>query len=259
MIAKIDGFSEKSMACGRKCHEKYKISHGFLSQSSREIINSLSLNVNCSTLIMIKNIIFDFGGVIVDIDRSNAVQAFVKLGLANADRILDSYHQTGIFLSLEDGSLSELSYREKLGELCGRTLTYGEVKQAWLAFISRVSLQKLRFLEILRSKGYHLYVLSNTNPYVMDWADSLDFTTERKPLSYYFDKLYLSYRMGCTKPGEEIFRKTLDDAGLIPQETLFIDDSLANVNAGKRMGMEIYQPESGYDWTTTLSEMLQRV
>ena len=104
-----------------------------------------------------------------------------------------------------------------------------------------------------------MYVLSNTNPYVMDWADSLDFTTERKPLSYYFDKLYLSYRMGCTKPGEEIFRKTLDDAGLIPQETLFIDDSLANVNAGKRMGMEIYQPESGYDWTTTLSEMLQRV
>ena len=68
---------------------------------------------------MIKNIAFDFGGVIVDLDREEAVQAFIRLGLENAGRILDKYHQTGIFQELEEGKLSEESFREKLGILCG--------------------------------------------------------------------------------------------------------------------------------------------
>lgn len=69
---------------------------------------------------MIRNIAFDFGGVIVDLDREEAVQAFIRLGLENAGRILDKYHQTGIFQELEEGKLSEESFREKLGILCGK-------------------------------------------------------------------------------------------------------------------------------------------
>ena len=72
---------------------------------------------------MIKNIVFDFGGVIVDIDRDKAVQAFIKLGLADADTRLDKYHQTGIFQELEEGKLSADEFRKQLGDLCGRELT----------------------------------------------------------------------------------------------------------------------------------------
>ena len=72
---------------------------------------------------MIKNIVFDFGGVIADIDRDKAVQAFVKLGLKDAETRLDKYHQTGIFQELEEGKLSADGFREKLGELCGRELS----------------------------------------------------------------------------------------------------------------------------------------
>ena len=68
---------------------------------------------------MIKNIVFDFGGVIVDIDRDKAVQAFIKLGLADADTRLDKYHQTGIFQELEEGKLSADEFRKQLGDLCG--------------------------------------------------------------------------------------------------------------------------------------------
>lgn len=64
---------------------------------------------------MIKNIVFDFGGVIVDIDRDKAVQAFIKLGLADADTWLDKYHQTGIFQELEEGKLSADEFRKQLG------------------------------------------------------------------------------------------------------------------------------------------------
>ena len=121
---------------------------------------------------MIKNIVFDFGGVIADISREQAVKAFIRLGVKDADRILDKYHQTGIFQELEEGSLTEEAYRNELGKLCGRTLSWEEVQQAWLGFITGVDIRKLEYLEMLRSEGYKLYVLSNTNPYVMGWACS---------------------------------------------------------------------------------------
>ena len=79
---------------------------------------------------MIKNIVFDFGGVIVDIDRDKAVQAFIKLGLADADTRLDKYHQTGNFQELEEGKLSADEFRKQLRYLCGRSLPMEETKQA---------------------------------------------------------------------------------------------------------------------------------
>lgn len=120
---------------------------------------------------MIKNIVFDFGGVIVDIDRDKAVQAFIKLGLADADTRLDKYHQTGIFQELEEGKLSADEFRKQLGDLCGRELTMEETKQAWLGFFNEVDLRKLDYIMELR-KSYHVYLLSNTNPFVMSWACS---------------------------------------------------------------------------------------
>ena len=80
---------------------------------------------------MVKNIVFDFGGVIADIDRDKAVQAFIKLGLKDAETRLDKYHQTGIFQELEEGKLTAEGFRDKLGELCRRELTMEETRQAW--------------------------------------------------------------------------------------------------------------------------------
>ena len=125
---------------------------------------------------MIKNIVFDFGGVIVDIDRDKAVQAFIKLGLTDADSRLDKYHQTGIFQELEEGKLSADEFRKQLGDLCGRELTMEETKQAWLGFFNEVDLRKLDYMLELR-KSYHVYILSNTNPFVMSWACSPDFSS----------------------------------------------------------------------------------
>ena len=112
---------------------------------------------------MIKNIVFDFGGVIADIDRDKAVQAFVKLGLKDAETRLDKYHQTGIFQDLEEGKLSADGFREKLGELCGRELSAEETRQAWLGFFTGVDVHKLDYILELR-KSYRVYILSNTNP-----------------------------------------------------------------------------------------------
>ena len=83
---------------------------------------------------MIRNIIFDFGGVIAPIDRDRAVQAFIRLGLKDADSRLDKYHQTGIFSSWKKGP-TEQEFRETLEQLCGRPLTFEEVKEpGWDSF-----------------------------------------------------------------------------------------------------------------------------
>ncbi len=147
---------------------------------------------------MIKNIVFDFGGVIVDIDRDKAVQAFIKLGLTDADSRLDKYHQTGIFQEWRKVNLALMNLENNWEDLCGRELTMEETKQAWLGFFNEVDLRKLDYMLELR-KSYHVYILTNTNPFVMSWACSPEFSSRKKPLNDYCDKLYLSYQVGHTK------------------------------------------------------------
>ena len=124
---------------------------------------------------MIKNIVFDFGGVIVDIDRDKAVQAFIKLGLADADTRLDKYHQTGIFQELEEGKLSADEFRKQLGNLCGRSLTMEETKQAWLGFFNEVDLRKLDYMLELRASGNDIVA-----PYAEKYPNST-FVAGRRP------------------------------------------------------------------------------
>lgn len=204
---------------------------------------------------MIKNIVFDFGGVIADISRNQAVQAFIELGLKDADTRLDKYHQTGIFQELEEGKLSADAYREELGRLCGRELTEAETRRAWLGFFVGVDSRKLEYLLELR-KNYRVYILSNTNPFVMSWARSPEFSQAGKPLDDYCEKLYLSYQIGYTKPARQIFDFMVEDSGILPAETMFVDDGAANVGIGKELGFQIFQPANGSDWRGELSALL---
>lgn len=207
---------------------------------------------------MIKNIVFDFGGVIAPIDRNKAVEAFVRLGLADADTRLDKYHQTGIFQQLEEGKIDANTFQEKLGELCGRKLEWEETKEAWLGFFTGVNPDILTFLEELRTR-YRLFVLSNTNPYVIDWACSSRLSSLGKPLNEYFDKLYLSYQIGYTKPDTHIYEFMIEDANLIPSETLFVDDGSANIEKGKELGLHTFCPSNGEDWRKKLKNILKRL
>lgn len=204
---------------------------------------------------MIKNVVFDFGGVIADISRNQAVQAFLELGLKDADTRLDKYHQTGIFQELEEGKLSADAYREELGRLCGRELTEAETRRAWLGFFVGVDSRKLDYLLELR-KNYRVYILSNTNPFVMSWARSPEFSQAGKPLDDYCEKLYLSYQIGYTKPARQIFDFMVEDSSILPAETMFVDDGAANVGIGKELGFQTFQPANGSDWRGELSTLL---
>ncbi len=204
---------------------------------------------------MIKQLIFDFAGVITDLTWEGAVESFSRIGLKNADKILDKYHQNGIFQDLEEGKMDTETFRKELGKLCNRDLTQEEIQSAWMGYFNGMNEKKLDCIEELR-KDYKIFLLSNTNPYVMKWACSPNFTSKGKSLNDYFDKLYLSYETGYTKPHEGIFNYLIQDAKIKPEESLFIDDGASNIAMGERLGMHTFHPQNATDWTELLKKEL---
>lgn len=204
---------------------------------------------------MIKDIVFDFGGVLTTIDTDRALARFNELGLANPKDYINSYCQKGPFFALENGDIDAGQFCDELGKLCKRSITYDDAKYAWCGFITEVHESFLEFLQPLRSTC-RLSVLSNTNPFIQGWARSPQFTSCGKSLDDYFDMLFLSYCMKCSKPGEEIYRKMLADGGMVAGETLFIDDSDKNLEAAARVGIKTLKVENGEDWRGKMLQFL---
>ena len=204
---------------------------------------------------MIKNLVFDFGGVLTAIETERAIARFKSLGLENPENYLNAYKQTGIFYQLENGDIDAETFCAELGKLCGRTIGYDDAFHAWMGFIVGVQTEYMEYLQGLRGK-YRLCVLSNTNPFLQGWARSDRFTAEGKSLDDYFDELYLSYLMGCSKPGEDIYRKMLAEGNMQPEETLFVDDGARNIEAAKALGIQTLKAVNGEDWRDELKRIL---
>lgn len=204
---------------------------------------------------MIKDIVFDFGGVVTEVAARPAMERFAALGVKNVEHYLNSYRQNGIFYELENGDITAEGFVCGLSALCGRTVSHDDAKHAWLGFIVKTQTEYLEWLQTLRPR-FRLSILSNTNPFLQEWARSEAFTPCGKSLDDYFDSLYLSYLMNCSKPDETIYRKMLSSGMMNPEETLFLDDSPKNVEAARRVGINTLLVENGGDWRPMLKELL---
>ena len=206
---------------------------------------------------MIKNLIFDLGGVIITLAPEEALRRFKSLGLENAEEQMDAYTQMGIFGLLEEGKISAETFLEELSRQVGREVTYDECRHAWLGYAKEVPQRNLDALLRLRSEGYRLILLSNTNPYMMSWVRSPEFDGHGHGIDYYMDACYLSYQLGVMKPDTEFFHKVLVTEKIMASETLFLDDGPRNVAVASQMGIRTFCPENGADWTSKLYEYLR--
>lgn len=206
-------------------------------------------------VIMIKNIVFDFGGVLTTIDTSEALRRFRNLGVENPEQYINSYCQKGPFFELENGDITADEFCAALGNICGKEITYDQAKNAWLGFLVEIHEEWLEYLQTIRGK-YRLAVLSNTNPFIQGWARTTEFTPCGKSLADYFDDLYFSYRMHCSKPSAEIYRKMLEEGNMKAEETLFVDDGAKNIEAAEKEGIRTLLVANGSDWRTALEELL---
>lgn len=206
---------------------------------------------------MIRCILFDLGGVVITIDQDQAVRRFKEIGLKDAEKRLDPYTQSGIFGDLEAGAITAEQFREELSKLVGRELTFQECRYAWTGYCKEVPQRNLETLLKLREQGYRIVLLSNTNPYMMDWALSNDFDGDGHSLKYYFDELYMSFQVKLMKPNDLFYRHVLRKEKLFPQECLFVDDGPRNVAAASQIGIHTYCPKNGADWTKDIYEYLK--
>lgn len=200
----------------------------------------------------IKNLIIDFGGVLIDLDRQRCVENFKKLGLPNVEVMLDLYHQQDFFHKYEKGLISSADFRDVLREKIGKPISDAQIDDAWNSFLIGVPSYKLELLLELR-KDYVVYLLSNTNDIHWKWSCQNAFPYKAFRVEDYFEHIYLSFEMNMAKPDSDIFQKVLDDTGIIPQETLFIDDSEANCRTAEALGISTYTPKAGEDWSPLFS------
>jgi putative hydrolase of the HAD superfamily len=204
----------------------------------------------------IKNIVFDLGGVLIDLDGKESIRRFEEIGISNAGEWLDPYEQKGVFLELENGKADVAAFCNQLRAYAGKELSFEEIVWAWLGFVVDVPQYKLDYLLKLREK-YKVYLLSNTNPIIQEqWARTTKFSVASRPINDYFDKMYASYEIGITKPDRKIFEYMFKDSGINPSETLFVDDGARNIEAGISFGMHTYQPRNGEDWRKAVDDIL---
>lgn len=207
----------------------------------------------------IKNILFDLGGVIMTIDQPEAVRRFKAAGLADAEQRLDPYTQKGIFGDLEEGLITAEDFRQELSRMVGRELTYDECQHCWLGYRKEIPARNVRVLDRLRADGYRLILLSNTNPFMMKWAMSADFSGDGRSIASFFDTMFRSYEMKMMKPDGRIFRKILSDTGIKAEETLFVDDGEKNTSVAARLGFKTFCPDNGSDWTEEIYKVINNL
>ena len=194
----------------------------------------------------IKNIVFDLGGVLVDLDFKGAINGLQQAGFANVKEQLQAFDRDGIFQKFELGEMTAEEFRTAIRENSTVELTDEEVDNLWNAMLLEVPREKLELILHLRGK-YMVYLLSNTNSIHWDYVCKNAFNYRGFRVNDYFEETFLSYEMHLAKPDKAIFEKVLEEANLLPEETLFIDDSEANCKAASELGIHTHHYHIGED------------
>ena len=197
------------------------------------------------------------GGVIFRQDSEEAFRRFREAGL-DPEKYMGAFGQKEFFLDVENGKIDADTFCRKMAEASGREhVSWEEAQHCWLDFLRDVPVERLHYLLELK-KHYHVCLLSNTNPFMMSFTRSSKFSSDGKPISFYFDTLFCSYEMKAYKPDCEIFIKALDTDKMIADETLFLDDSMKNIVAAQRLGLQTLYVKTNEDWRDRLTLVLQQ-
>lgn len=188
----------------------------------------------------IKNIIFDLGGVILNIDYHLTIDAFKKIGFENFDEVFTQAKQTGVFDQLDKGVITPNEFRIGVRELAGKPLTDQQIDDAWNAMLLDFPTHRLKLLEQVHS-NYRTFLLSNTNQIHIDVYNQILFNTFGvKDLSHFFEKEYYSHVIHMRKPDAEVYEYILNQNGLKKEETLFIDDTEQHIVGAQKVGINAY-------------------
>jgi HAD superfamily hydrolase (TIGR01509 family) len=203
----------------------------------------------------IKNIIFDLGGVLLNLDYSLTTKAFQKIapGFNSFDAVYSGHLNKQLFEDIETGAITPQQFRDGIRETIKSDAVDEAIDAAWNAMLLDFPEERIRLLEKLRSK-YRLFLLSNTNAiHLQAYAQILHKAFGFTDLSHIFEKEYYSFRIGMRKPNVEIFQFVLSENKLIASETLFIDDSSQHIEGANGVGLQTLLMKNSKDLAEELS------
>jgi FMN phosphatase YigB (HAD superfamily) len=181
-----------------------------------------------------KNIIFDLGGVILDIDFSRTHRAFEKAGVDGFEHLYGQHAASPFFVDFEKGKVETRVFFDHIREICGCPLTDDTIRDCWNALIIGFDPVKLDWLKET-AKKYRIFLFSNTNIIHYQCFSKMFYELEGREFNSCFEKAYYSHEMGLRKPDPESFLQVLAEQALDPAETLFIDDTIKNIDAAKQL------------------------
>ena len=204
----------------------------------------------------VKNIIFDLGGVVLDIDYNRTRDAFIKLGFKDFETVYKQAKQELIFDLFETGNITAADFRDVIRNYAERSFEDREIDAAWNAMIIKMPEERVAFLKELK-KHQRLFLLSNTNEiHEKEFIRNITSAFGKNILPELFEKVYYSHQTGMRKPDAEIFKLILKENKLAARETLFIDDSPQHVEGALKAGLQAILLEHK---KTTLEKLLAEI
>jgi glucose-1-phosphatase len=199
----------------------------------------------------IKNLIFDLGGVILDLSVDTTLHSFAELSGIDKGTVKHLFSSSPEFELYEKGALSDTEFREFVRRLYGIDASDRTLDACWNAMLLSIPLKKLQLLEFLKTK-YNVCLLSNTNNIHLHYINgTLLPRINRNSLDDFFHRSFYSHRMKKRKPDAEIFQSVLHEGDMKPDESLFLDDNKANIEGAASLGIKtvhVVNPEMIFDY-----------
>ena len=194
----------------------------------------------------IQHIIFDLGGVLLNLDYGATERAFEALGVENFGALYGQLQQTTLFDDLETGRITKAEFIKAMQDAAPQlSLTEEQIVTAWNAMLLDFPLRRLQILQQLRLY-YDLFLLSNTNEIHEEAFNAILMQGHSIPaMGAFFDRIYFSHRVGMRKPDKDIFERILEENEIKPEHTLFIDDSPQHIETAKALGIQTIYLEKG--------------
>jgi glucose-1-phosphatase len=200
----------------------------------------------------VKNLIFDLGGVILDLSVDTTLSSFANLSGIEKSTVKRLFVSSPEFELYEKGGLSDGDFREFVKKLYSIDVPDETLDACWNAMLLGFPKKKLELLETLKGK-YNVYLLSNTNDIHLQYINNilLPQVNHHTSLDDFFHRAYFSHRMKKRKPDAEIFEQVLNEGNFLPGETLFLDDNQSNVEGAGKLGIKtvhVVNPDMVYDY-----------
>ena len=192
----------------------------------------------------IKNVVFDLGGVLINLDFDNCLNAFRKAGFRDIEKLACQFSGKGFFSQFELGEISPEEFRKAIRKEVSEALSDHEIDDMWNLMLLDIPREKLDLLLKLR-EHYMVYLLSNTNRIHWDYACEQMFCYRGFRVNDFFEDIFLSFEMHKAKPEKDIYEQMMKEANILPEETFFIDDSAINCQAAISLGIQSYHYHIG--------------